>query len=583
MLDTKNGLLESKRAFDELGISVLDASGQLRPMNDVMLEVADKFSKMEDGTLKAALAQDLFGRSGMQLIPMLNLGAEGLRQEAELAKKLGIVFDQDAASAADKFNDALAELKASIAGAVITIGTALMPTVKALVSFFTGMVSGINNIAKENSALTKTVTQLALAFGGAATVIGTFVIAAGTAVKVLAALTVTLGTTRAALMLSVGAWTAAATAVGYYVIKLGEVAEAEALADKANEQYWQTYERFRLKLLGVATAAGMNVYQFNELTAKYGENLAVLALAIKRGDEGVAMQKAMAEQGAKNVAEFEKQRLAALGLAPAVDAVSASYQTLSDRYAELDDDLRALRMRGTIEVAGAVSGTVGTLGEMIGGTIGANVDYIEKVEGLFDGLKTKIVKTTDVAADAWSNFTDGLQTSWASAIGNVLANAHSLADALAGVFDAIKRQFFDMVGQMVAKWVASFVIKTVTSGPLGFIGSIFKGIGKIFGLAEGFEGVISKPTPLLVGEAGPEYVSVTPLSQSAMPATMVSPAPAMLPAMAMVGGGGAATITFNMNAPLVSTSGISRRDLEAAGEEMRRIVDGQLRRVGRRL
>jgi hypothetical protein len=127
MMDAKNGLAESQRAFDTLGVSVMDSTGELRPMNDVLLDVAERFSKMENGATKAALAQDVFGRSGMDLIPMLNLGAEGLAETVKQAERLGIVFDDKAAAAADRFNDVMTELRSAFTGMRNDIGNALIP------------------------------------------------------------------------------------------------------------------------------------------------------------------------------------------------------------------------------------------------------------------------------------------------------------------------------------------------------------------------------------------------------------------------------------------------------------------------
>ena len=61
-------------AFGRLGVSVTDANGKVRETDQVMLDLADKFQQMPDGTEKAALASQIFGeRLGSELIPMLNM------------------------------------------------------------------------------------------------------------------------------------------------------------------------------------------------------------------------------------------------------------------------------------------------------------------------------------------------------------------------------------------------------------------------------------------------------------------------------------------------------------------------------
>ena len=108
--------------FNELGIAVKDASGKARDTNEVFLDVADVFSKMEDGNKKATLAMRIFGEAGQRIIPLLNSGKEGLKGMADEAARLGLVIDQEAAEKAEKFNNALGLLKGSLTGLKFAIG-----------------------------------------------------------------------------------------------------------------------------------------------------------------------------------------------------------------------------------------------------------------------------------------------------------------------------------------------------------------------------------------------------------------------------------------------------------------------------
>lgn len=115
-LDMSRGIGEAKREFEDLGISVTDSSGNVRAMESLLLDVAEKFSKMEDGTVKTAMAMRLFGRSGTEMIPMLNAGREGLAALMEEARKLGLVFDKETAQAMERFNDNMTRLKGQLEG-----------------------------------------------------------------------------------------------------------------------------------------------------------------------------------------------------------------------------------------------------------------------------------------------------------------------------------------------------------------------------------------------------------------------------------------------------------------------------------
>ena len=118
-------------SFATLGIATKDASGQLRNANQVFLDVADKFSSIEDGAAKSALAAQLFGKSGRDLIPMLNEGRSAIEGNIEsYAKYSGMT--QQTAQASDQFNDTLAELQGRVTAIKTSFVGALLPTLNTI-------------------------------------------------------------------------------------------------------------------------------------------------------------------------------------------------------------------------------------------------------------------------------------------------------------------------------------------------------------------------------------------------------------------------------------------------------------------
>lgn len=89
----------------------VDMQGGLSPALD---KIADQFAKLPDGAVKTALAVDLFGKAGMDMIPMLNGGSEGLRKMKDEADALGLTIGGKVAADAERFND---NLKAIATGA----------------------------------------------------------------------------------------------------------------------------------------------------------------------------------------------------------------------------------------------------------------------------------------------------------------------------------------------------------------------------------------------------------------------------------------------------------------------------------
>lgn len=155
--DAANGLSTAQRTYDQLGISVNDASGKLKSSDQIMLEVADRFAGMEDGARKTALAQELFGRSGAKLIPMLNEGADSIRAMQQEARDLGLEFNTNTAMQAEQFNDTLTRLRSVGTGFSNALAANLLPT--------------LNNVA---GSLFET-TQQSDAMSQSAEVLGNFV------------------------------------------------------------------------------------------------------------------------------------------------------------------------------------------------------------------------------------------------------------------------------------------------------------------------------------------------------------------------------------------------------------------------
>lgn len=121
-------------AFNALGVSIKNADGSLRASDTVLLDVADKFARMEDGATKTALAVQLFGRSGSELIPFLNQGAAGISALTAEADRLGITISGSTASAAGAFNDTIDRLSATFQGVVNQITAAVLPSLNELSS-----------------------------------------------------------------------------------------------------------------------------------------------------------------------------------------------------------------------------------------------------------------------------------------------------------------------------------------------------------------------------------------------------------------------------------------------------------------
>ena len=156
--DAAQGTGPAVDAFAELGVKVTDASGKLLSTDNIMLQVADRFAQMEDGTQKAALATDIFGRRlGSELIPLLNSGGDAVRN-------MSTALTQEFADRAAVFNDRLENMQEKVQELGLRLTEALLPVLEALVSILEQVGNAFSLLPEPLQKITASVVALAAAW-----------------------------------------------------------------------------------------------------------------------------------------------------------------------------------------------------------------------------------------------------------------------------------------------------------------------------------------------------------------------------------------------------------------------------------
>jgi len=141
---------EGDKIFKQLGINLKDSEGKTKSTASVMAEIADRFSRAEDGANKTAIAVKLFGRSGADLIPLLNEGRQGIEKYTKEAERFGIVISERTGKAAEEFNDSITRLKYAFEGLQMTIVTpqALLALADAI-TYISDAVATLGNMIRQ--------------------------------------------------------------------------------------------------------------------------------------------------------------------------------------------------------------------------------------------------------------------------------------------------------------------------------------------------------------------------------------------------------------------------------------------------
>lgn len=131
---------ESAAAFEKLGISIEDAKNMSQ--EDLFAKTITELQKMESGTERTALANDLLGKSAMDLGALLNTSAEDTEKMREQVRELGGVMSDDAVKASAQYKDSLQNMKTAISSVGREIGSSFMPSMSKMMDAFGGVIKG---------------------------------------------------------------------------------------------------------------------------------------------------------------------------------------------------------------------------------------------------------------------------------------------------------------------------------------------------------------------------------------------------------------------------------------------------------
>ncbi len=197
--DAGRGLSTQVDAFKDLGLTFKDLNG-LSPEKQFML-IADKISKIEDPTKRAAIAMTLLGRSGTALLPMMMNGASGIKKLKEEAKALDLIISATDARAAENLTDAFGRLSRVSKVVGFNVGAVLAPAIEKIVDKTTSVLVLFDKWIKKNRGLVVSFAKIAVG-----------VVAAGASLVVLGGIISGVGATLGALVTVVSGVGAAFTA-----------------------------------------------------------------------------------------------------------------------------------------------------------------------------------------------------------------------------------------------------------------------------------------------------------------------------------------------------------------------------------
>ena len=424
----QKGLAAGDDGFAAMGISVEKLKG-FAP-EDQMRMIADELAKIENPGDRAAAAMGIFGKSGANLLPMLQNGAKGIDMLVAEADALGVVMSGEDASAAAVLGDSIDELSISAGSLVNTLAAQLAPAFTAVIAVTTYLVTSARDWISTNQGV-------ALSIAGIATVAGLLgaglLITAGVAYGLSVAIGV-VGTVAATAGGALGMLSAVIQ--GQRIAMLAWSATAAVVT--AGQAAWAT-------VTGLTTAAlaALRSITFAGTVAAIASTAANIAAAVATGAVGAASGLAA---GAK------------LAMAGASGVASAAMGVLSLAATALQ---AVLTFGVTVAIVAVVAALVG---------LGAYLLYASGVGGqAFDFLSEKFTMLSEIAGPVFKGIQDamsggdftlaatilweGIQIAWLKGTANIASTFRTSLNDMLGVLDRWATNFRTKWND-VSGWIA---------------------------------------------------------------------------------------------------------------------------------
>lgn len=145
--DAKNGSDQAQAMFAALGLSMDEIGNMSR--EDVFAAVISGFQGMEDSTERAALANDLFGRSGQELTPLFNTTIAETEAMKQAANDLGMVMSDAAVKDAAAYTDAMDNFSRALDGAKNNLSANFLPGLTEVTNGLAGLIAGTDGATEQ--------------------------------------------------------------------------------------------------------------------------------------------------------------------------------------------------------------------------------------------------------------------------------------------------------------------------------------------------------------------------------------------------------------------------------------------------
>jgi TP901 family phage tail tape measure protein len=183
----------------ELGLSITDASGEMKPFKEVMDDLRSAFGNLDEAQ-QAQAASTLFGRNAMSgMLAIINASETDYAKLTEATREYSGAAGEMAEIMEDNLQGQLTKLKSALEGVGIQIFEILVPHLNTLVAALMKAVEFFANLPEPVQTVIVAVAGLAAALGPVIYILGSIVAKAGVLISAFSKISIAIAGKTAAL------------------------------------------------------------------------------------------------------------------------------------------------------------------------------------------------------------------------------------------------------------------------------------------------------------------------------------------------------------------------------------------------
>ena len=225
----KSKMDPTNKTFQQLGVYVTDAYGNLRDADDVFYDTIKALSQIENETERDQVAMELFGKSADSLAGIIDDGGAALQEYGQQALDLGLILKTEDVDALNATNDTITAIKGEMQGTLIQLGAtitkAITPVIEKIIPLIQQVTEKIRNLTPQQTETIMKILGIVAAIGPVITIGGKLISGIGSIISVLGTVVGVLG---GPLTIAI----AAVVAAGVLLYKNWDKVKATAIAVK---------------------------------------------------------------------------------------------------------------------------------------------------------------------------------------------------------------------------------------------------------------------------------------------------------------------------------------------------------------